>query len=191
METKKEPTTWFLWRKLEDNYNKLYTIHLEAQLFSYVLLSIFCLTDLSKYPICEFIGKVLFVVSFLIILSPLNKTFYKVAKFTNGIFESALEILSLGAVIVQGILPAAIEKRNFFFTVLLIWIVFYFLMRAYRTYQLLGLYRLIAFSLAGIGLLELFTGHDEIVYQVVSVVGLALSVPAIDETLNEHLLRDL
>ena len=100
METKKEPTTWFLWRKLEDNYNKLYTIHLEAQLFSYVLLSIFCLTDLSKYPICEFIGKVLFVVSFLIILSPLNKTFYKVAKFTNGIFESALEILSLGAVIV-------------------------------------------------------------------------------------------
>ena len=126
----------------------------------------------------------------LILFSEVNPLISKIAAFVDTVLEGGLFVASLGAIIVDGFAKAIQEQNDVFGYIIIWWLVILIVVGAYRTYKFMGVYRTISFGMAAFGLIMLISGEFKTIYELLTLIGLTLSVPAVDEMLNDHIFRD-
>jgi hypothetical protein len=160
---------------------------LDSQAYAYVLIGIIFLTKYSKYtPICVF-GWIFLLVSILLLIAPIYNRAKRLALLLDRWLQGGLYIGSATAIITEGWIGSLNDKNSVLFWILVSWLFLMILVHAFRTGKRVGIYKLVSFGLAGFGILMIISGNHTIIYQVITLVGLLLSIPALDEILDKRL----
>jgi hypothetical protein len=101
-------------------------------------------------------------------------------------FQGGLFVIASTFVMIDGWIGAAKIGNQVLFWVLVTWIFILVFSRAFMISKRLGLFKFIAFGMASFGLLMMFFGYG-LPYQILAIVGLLLSIPALDDILYKKL----
>lgn len=174
-------------KSIARSFNSLLDSYLDSQAFAYVLLSIYFVTNNMGYRAVLIIGYASFFISLVLLFAPIKRIMRKIAFRIDTLFQGGLFVGSVSVILIDGWIGSLKEENQYFFWMLVSWTGLFIIIHGFRIARRIGVYKFLSFGLALFGLLMVTTGHNTTVYQIIAIIGLALSVPALDELLNEKL----
>jgi len=172
--------------EIQRKYDRVLLSYLESQAFGYVLAGIIFITGYSQYKVCVGFGWLFILVSVFCLSSPVSLWVKKQAVRFDKWFQGGLFVATSAFVLIDGWIGSLKANNQILFYILVGWIFILIITRMIGISRWLGVFKFIAFFLAALGLLMTFLGYG-LPYEIVAIVGLLLSIPALNEMMFEDI----